>query len=219
MSWLSLHLPSPVATEAHDEIETRARQLASLPGETRTLDQLRADVAADLLTRSHPVTGNGDHGASSVRLTVTVPAATLDGGDAPGVLAGVGAIPATMARELASRASSFTAAITHRETGAILNLDPDRYRLSEGLKRVIRTRDRCCTFPGCTRPGELCDIDHITELQHGGKTVPGNLHCLCRHHHRLKSVTRWRPIRDDDTGTTQWVTPTGDTVDSDPPPF
>lgn len=86
MSWLSLHLPSPVAIEAHDEIETRARRLASLPDETRTLDQLRADVAAGLLRPAD--TGTGPHAPGAVALTVTVPAATLDGGDAHGTLAG-----------------------------------------------------------------------------------------------------------------------------------
>ena len=75
-----------------------------------------------------------------------------------------------------------------------------------------------CTFPGCGRRALDCDIDHIIAREHGGPSIPGNLHHLCRKHHRMKHTSRWKLTRADD-GTTTWTSPTGRLRTADPPPF
>jgi hypothetical protein len=66
----------------------------------------------------------------------------------------------------------------------------------------------------------VCDIDHTIPFNHadpkaGGLTVPWNLKCLCRQHHRLKTFGGWRDsqLRD---GTIIWTAPTGQTYRTAP---
>jgi len=215
MSWLSIHVPSDVGHRAARGIDAAARELQQQPGEDGTLDQLRADVAADLLTGAASGTGVG------VAVAVTVPVLTLLGaGDEPGVLEGVGPVDAETARRLAADAPSFTRILTHPITGAVLQLDRTTYRVPADLARALRHRDRTCRFAGCGRSAARCDIDHVVEWQDGGGTDASNLVHLCRHHHRLKSVARWRASPPaPGSSTVTWTTPTGASVGADPPPF
>jgi hypothetical protein len=215
MTWLSVLLPSEIAHRAIAGIDARARRLRRDPAEFRTLEQLQADVAGDLLTGS--TTGH----AVGVTVAVTVPVLTLLGSsDEPGVLEGVGPIDADNARRLAAEAPSFTRILTHPITGAVLALDRTTYRVPSDLAKTVRQRDRTCRGPGCGRLAADCDIDHIVEWQDGGGTDVGNLMHLCRHHHRLKSVARWRASPPDpEAATITWTSPTGHVVETEPPPF
>lgn len=212
MSWLSIYLPSATAHRAVAGIDAAARTM--LGDDDRTLDQLRADVAGDLLT------GCGSARAG-VSVSVTVPVMTLLGcGDEPGVLHGVGPIDADTARLLAGEAPSLTRILTHPVTGVVLELDRTQYRVPAAMRRVLAARDKSCRFAGCGRRAANCDVDHVVEWHEGGSTDAANLMHLCRHHHRLKSVARWaaRPP-DPGSSSVSWTSPTGHTVDADPPPF
>lgn len=213
MSWLSVYLPSATAHRAFAGIDAAARSLRG-SDEPRTLDQLRADVAGDLLT------GVASGAPAGVSVAVTVPVLTLLGGDQPGLMEGVGPIDAETARRLAANAPSFIRLLTHPITGAVLELDRTTYRVPADLRRALRHRDRSCRFAGCGRSAARCDIDHVTEWQDGGSTDAANLIHLCRHHHRLKSVATWR-AQPPDAGeaTVKWTSPTGAVVDAEPPPF
>jgi hypothetical protein len=54
---------------------------------------------------------------------------------------------------------------------------------------------------------QRCDLDHVIRFP-DGPTAEGNLHALCRHHHRLKHHTRWRVLMDDEAVCT-WTSPSG----------
>ncbi len=84
----------------------------------------------------------------------------------------------------------------------------DRYRPTASQACVVRIRDPQCCFPGCPRPSARCDLDHRRAYP-AGPTDVGNLHPLCRHHHRLKQ-DGFTPTRARD-GTTTWTTPRGQT--------
>jgi hypothetical protein len=86
--------------------------------------------------------------------------------------------------------------------------DPDRYTPSAAVDRSVRWRDRVCQFPGCNRPAEFADLDHRVAFAAGGRTTADNLHCLCRHHHRLKHEGNWSIQRSADN-TYTWISPTG----------
>ena len=86
--------------------------------------------------------------------------------------------------------------------------DPDRYVPSAAADRYVRWRDRVCQFPGCNRPAEFADLDHRLAFAAGGRTTADNLHCLCRHHHRLKHEGNWSIQRNADN-TYTWISPTG----------
>ncbi|PWW21637.1 uncharacterized protein DUF222 [Geodermatophilus normandii] len=120
----------------------------------------------------------------------------------------------------------------------------DRYAPSAAQQRFVRTRDRTCRFPTCGQRVGWADADHVVPHAPGGATDCANLCCLCRSHHRLKTLARgWRFTMSPDgvltvttpSGITRTTRPPGmrpppaedtgppqderDAPDSDPPPF
>jgi hypothetical protein len=93
----------------------------------------------------------------------------------------------------------------------------DRYRHSPAQERFVRTRDRTCRHPGCTGRAAWADLDHVAPHDDGGPTDCGNLCCLCRRHHRLKTHARgWRYAMTTD-GVLRVTTPGGATRTTRPP--
>jgi hypothetical protein len=141
---------------------------------------------------------------------------TVHGSSAqPGYLEGYGVIDAEQVRDLAAAASL---RIADPFTGPVEAL---RYQPSAALERAVRCRDLTCRFPGCSRLAVVCDIDHTLPFNHqdpaaGGLTVAGNLKCLCRQHHRLKTFHGgWSDVQLAD-GTVIWTSPTGRTYRTSP---
>ena len=165
MAEILLRLPADTAHSAYARIDSTARALARVPDETRTLAQLRADVAADFLQA-----GDGGPGARFA-VAVTVPVLTLLGaGDEPGTLEGHGPIDAETARRIAAHAPSFMRLLTHPITGGLLDIDRATYRPPADLKRWMAVTDQFCTFTGCGRLARTCDLHHTVDYQHGGET-------------------------------------------------
>jgi hypothetical protein len=214
MTWLGLHLPSAQAQVAWDRIDQAARRLAAVPGERRTLDQLRADVGADLLGGwNDPAT------APRVSVGVLVPMTTLLGlADEPATLEGLGPIDADTARRLTAHAPSFHRILTDPVRGTVLDVDRTAYRPPADLARWLRLRDGTCRFPGCGRGAAHCDLDHSVDWATGGRTAADNLAHLSRRHHTLKHRSRWT-VDHGPGGRLTWTSPTGHVSTSDPPPF
>ncbi|NIH93125.1 hypothetical protein FHU31_000081 [Mycolicibacterium fluoranthenivorans] len=127
----------------------------------------------------------------------------------PGVIPGGGVVPAPLVAELvATGARVATLADTND-----LTAEP-RYRPSAKLAAWVRTRDLTCTFPGCHRGAQYCDLDHSVPWP-GGATHPGNLAALCRTHHLLKTFAGWSTVQHPD-GTHTWTNPTGHTYTTVP---
>jgi hypothetical protein len=89
-----------------------------------------------------------------------------------------------------------------------------RYRPSRALAEFVRARDLTCRAPGCDRAAALCDIDHTIPWP-AGPTHPGNLKCLCRQCHLLKTFWGWRDRQLPD-GTVIWQLPGGQTYITTP---
>ena len=191
----------------------------------RTIDQLRADIFADMLLTSapqddptlaaDPSLGFGGLGAIRAIVHVTVPALSLAGlSDEPAELVGRTPIDIDTARRLAGHATGWDRVLSDPITGGILAVD--RYTPNADLKRFLRARDEHCRFPGCRQPVHRCDIDHGTDWAHGGTTCAHNLHHLCRRHHTLKHATPWH-VRNLSGGILEWTSPTGKIYIDDPP--
>ena len=184
---------------------------------SRTLDQKRADVLADLLLTGAP-TAHGDGsalGAIRAQVQITVPVLTLaDDGDEPALLSGSGPIDPETARTLAAGAPGWDRLMVHPRTG--LPLGVDRYRPSEEQRRFLRARDERCRFPGCTQKPWRCDADHTVDHAHGGETSVENLAHLCRRHHTVKHQTAWT-VTQRPGGVLLWRGPTGRTYPDRPP--
>ena len=232
MAWLHLHLAAADALLIRDRIGRIAADATTpsrpatgevldpsdpavadpIGADPRTPDQVRADVARDLLLHGVPPVGEAFHvAAATIRPTVhvTVPVLTLLGEDAPGELDGYGPIDPDTARELAAHAPSFARLLTHPITGSVLDVDRTTYRPPADLARWLQVRDQTCRFPGCARAAARCDLDHIRSWSADrGRTAFDNLAHLCPAHHHLKHETTWtvRHLRD---GTLEWHSPTG----------
>ena len=191
---------------AYRRITTTALSLQG-PEEPRTLTQLRADVLKDLLIDG--VTPAGLAKGIRATVNVTVPVLTLMGlSDEPAHLAGYGPIDPETARRLAAGAPSFTRLLTHPETGVVLSVGRDRYKVPKDLKRYVQLRDETCRFPGCNRPAHECDLDHTLDWQFQGCTEHENLASVCAGDHGLKSETGWT-AKQLPGGIIEWTSPTG----------
>ncbi len=174
LCWLTALLPAAQAMAIFHRLSDAATR-ASGPDEPRTLDQLRADAMCDALLRgADPAsTGVGD-GLSGIVPTVvlTVPVLSLLGhSDEPADLEGFGPIDIETARRLAAQAPSFIRVLTHPETGAVLSVGRERYRVPADLKTALAIRDETCRFPGCRRRAMRCDVDHAHAWHRNGRTT------------------------------------------------
>ncbi len=104
------------------------------------------------------------------------------------VIAGGGVIPAPLLAELRAMGATIQQVLNPIDLTTVPG-----YRPSTALARFVRTRDTTCCFPGCDRPAVYCDLDHTIPYTAGGLTHPGNLKCLCRKHHLLKTFWLGRP--------------------------
>jgi hypothetical protein len=82
----------------------------------------------------------------------------------------------------------------------------DGYRPSAALCRLVRLRQRTCSFPGCRRPAVRCDLDHSVPYDAGGPTCECNLAPLCRRHHQAKQAPGWH-LAQDQPGVMTWRLP------------
>ncbi len=214
MSNWGVYAPAVDLARANANVDRIAREMLELDDETRTLAQLRADVALDLLV------GNLDAGTGRGTITtgVIVPVGTLLGtSDEGAILDGYGPIDAKTARELAGSSKTLYRILTDPVSGDIRNVESPNYRPDARMIRNVRHRDRVCVTPGCGRPAEDCDIDHTIPWPNG-PTRYDNLKPLCRAHHRVKHNSKWN-TEQDANGATTWTSPTGFVRAADPPPF
>lgn len=175
--------------------------------DTRTLDQLRADILSDLLLAGAPAAHGAGLDTVVAHIQVSVPLETLvDGGVVPPLLAGSGPVGSDLVRTLAGRTPTWDRVTVDPRSGAVLAVDA--YRPSAALRRMLRARDEHCRFPGCRRSAPRCDIDHTHDAAWGGATSLENLSHLCRRHHTLKHQTAWT-VRQRGGGVLEWRSPTG----------
>jgi hypothetical protein len=232
MSELLHLLPTPFAAAIFDRLTRQAKAVAAA-GDPRTRDQLRSDLATDLLLTGEPASGeDAPHTAADgikAQISITIPALTLLGkGDEPATLSGRGPIDLATALRLTRDAPEFTRVLTHPVTKMVIAADT--YRPTTSLRIFLAARDKHCQFPGCATDARWCDTDHTIAWEEGGKSVPENFALLCRWHHTLKHHSPWK-VRQVSPGVLEWTSPQGVVVaggdppgprftrDDSPPPF
>ncbi|WP_228004286.1 DUF222 domain-containing protein [Amycolatopsis sp. YIM 10] len=209
--------PVEKATAAYVCVDRQARLLKT-PGETRTLDELRADVALDMLL------GKQFGGEVKAHVYLYLGALTYAGlRDHPAEVAGHGPIPASLARHIAAGTKTvFQRIITDPVTGQVVELGRRRYRPKAGLDELVRVRDRECRRPGCTRPAQFADLDHCDSKGKGWKdgcpTGAATLVGLCRADHKLRDLPGWQHTVTAD-GTLTITTPANQNYTSRPEPL
>ncbi len=209
---LGLNLPPDRVAAVSRRINAIAKSLRR-SGETRTMDQLRADAYLDIL--------NGKEHKSSGRAVVhlTADLDTLAGlSSHAGELNGFSPVISDIARQVAfdQPDAEWQYTITDTATGEHLHSGVTRRRPTASDRRHIQSRDRSCSFPGCRMPSADCDIDHTTPYSEGGATCPCNNATACRHDHRLKDFGwTYGRLR---SGIYEWTSPFGHTYTTWKPP-
>ena len=227
MATLCLHAPAPAVSGAYDRLRRIARTLRD-EGDPRTLQQLSADAAIDLLCDGDiaGTTPDAEHRPdptfvpgvrAEVRLTLAASTAVgLD--DAPADLDGYGPVPADVARELVRTAASFTRVLTDSDTGTVVSVGRTQRVPPARMRLHLQLRDQTCRFAGCTRPASTAEADHTLEWRNGGETSLENLVSLCTSHHHVRHGEQWTYDRVAD-GTIIWTSPTGRRISCPPPPL
>lgn len=242
MSDLCATVPTLLADAIYDRLTQQARSIVDarrpavspqpsddpslrevVSTDTRTMDQLRSDVLADMLLTAAPDAdptrtddGPGTLGAIRARVQVVVPALALLGSDdRPADLVGRSPIDAETARRLlGTTRTPWDRVLTHPVTGAVLAVDT--YQRTAAIDRLLRARDQHCRFPGCRMPAVRCEVDHTLDHALGGATDVRNLAHLCQRHHSMKQFTSWR-VRQLADGVLEWTSPLGRTYIENPP--
>jgi hypothetical protein len=201
--------------------EPTPQQIAA--SDTRTMDQLRADILVDMLLTAAPDAdptrsddGPGALGAIRAKVQIVVPALTLLGSDdQPAHLVGRAPIDPETARELTCLTRSpWDRILTDPVSGVVLHVDT--YQRTAAIDRSLRARDQHCRFPGCRLPAIRCEVDHTIDHALGGPTDARNLAHLCQRHHSMKQFTAWR-VRQLADGVLEWTSPLGRTYTEHPP--
>lgn len=208
MSTIVAILPAEDAQIVMSAIESFVLR-GSVDNDDRNMDMKRTDALTALA--SWALAQSADEvqpHRRPITVNVTIDLPTLMGlAENPGQLAGYGAIPASLARTLASDAT-WRRFITDPTTGALLDFGRESYQPPQPLVDFLLARDRICRFPGCRATARLADIDHAQSWESGGATSAQNLGVLCRRHHRLKTHGGWQ-LESKSDGSCMWTSPEG----------
>jgi hypothetical protein len=206
------NLPAGRVAEARARINQIARSLKTST-ESRTMDQLRADVFLDLLCGTEHHIKTGRRGVVDIRVDLE----TLAGlAESPAEIPGFGPVIADVARQIAAEhGNTWQVTLTHQ--GQPVWVGTTRRRPTAEMSRRIRARYPTCVFPGCRASAHDSDLDHNIPVSEGGQTREDLMCPLCRHHHHGCRHTGWKIKRLDD-GRYQWTSPLGHVYITEHPP-
>lgn len=177
----------------------------------RTHDQLRADIARDLLL------GELSTGGGQGMVDIHLPASTLDGGTEPGHVGGFGPVTAETARHIVATQPGANHQISLLDdNGQPTHIYTLSRRATKRIRRHIEALQPTCSFPGCVAPAQDCDYDHTTPWIKGGETSTTTGGPKCDHDHELRDHG-WCFERRDNRD--HWTSPLGHhyTTERDPP--
>ena len=185
----SMDLPPHRLTAGMKRINDLAQSLRR-PGETRTIDQLRADVLLDLLEGTGVATQSG-RGTNIIHTTLE---SLTKLSNHPGELAGYGPVIADIARQVVDkqRDGEWRWVLEDSETWLTLGNGTTRRRPTTQQRRDVETRSPTCIHPGCRMPAAESDLDHRIPWAQQRRTHTDNLAPLCRYHHRIKHEAGWK---------------------------
>jgi hypothetical protein len=217
-------LPALDAVAAYEVINAVAHAgdgATDAEGNPLGIDARRADAFLALLGLGGPLDSVGrSRVVRQIELQLVSDLPTwLALADNPVELLGYGHLPGAVVRQLRRDGADIALRrlVADPTTGQLLHFGRKTYRPPRGLREFVQARDRTCRFPGCVRAAKHCDIDHGKAWDAGGETSEENCGCLCRRHHRLKTLGGWllRYLRD---GTALWTSPAGRLYSVRPPP-
>ena len=175
-----------------------------------------------ILMASHELSTDFD--ADRATLVIHAKAESLASDDIPSELQGGSLLHPETVRRLSCDARIQT--VLEDGTGEPIGIGRVSRVVPPWLVRLVKHRDRCCTFPGC-EDMHYNEAHHIWHWSKGGPTDLDNLILVCGFHHKAVHEYGWSVVKRKD-GIIEWFRPSGrshgvrfprpDVSDRDPPP-
>jgi hypothetical protein len=183
MSWLTVNATTDKVQLAGHRLTLAAKQFRA-KGDERTLDQLRSDLAIDLLTgREHDVPLPT---YARPIINLTVPIQTVMGlSDSPRVLSGGQVGPAGLARMIAQTPDTTWHRMLTDPAGQMVELSTTSYQPTKAIWQQVVAAHGTCYRSGCDTPATEAELDHRIAWPRGG-TTPANLWPGCNTDHKAK---------------------------------
>ncbi len=165
-------------------IEALAEPVTGPNGEPdeRSAARRRADALLEVISRGVSSPGEAPKTAKAqVLVTISLSALQDETGCGGGVAANGEVLSPSTVRRMACDAGIIPVVLGDR--GEVLELGRAVRWFTPAQKRAIWLRDRSCTYPGCTVPGQWCDAHHVEWWSRGGRTDVTNGALLCGRHH------------------------------------
>lgn len=183
MGWLSINGRIDQVKLADHRLTLSARRKRE-QGDERTIAQLKADLALDLLIGKQDAAPVPAYARPIVNLTV--PIQTVMGlSDEPGVLSGGAVVPASVARMIAHEPGGTWHRMLTDEAGHLVELSTRNYQPTGPIWQHVVAEHGTCFRPGCDAPSTESDLDHRIAWPLG-PTDTENLWPGCRTDHRTK---------------------------------
>ena len=196
MATLAIESSADQVQRADHRLTLAARELRAA-GDDRTIEQLKSDLAIDLLT------GRTDDvpvpSYARPIINVTVPIQTLMGiSDDPATLSGGRVIPAGLARRIAAEPGATWHRMLTDPAGQMVALSTASYAPTAPIWRQVVAEQASCFRAHCDRASTTCELDHRTAWPQG-PTSTTNLQPACRTDHKAKHAAGFA-IEQTDTG-------------------
>ncbi|OBG67689.1 HNH endonuclease signature motif containing protein [Mycobacterium sp. E735] len=145
----------------------------------------------------------GRHNGLPASIIITTTLADLQAAAGHGRTGGGTRLPISDVIRLARHAHHYLAVFDHAKPVALYH---SKRLASPGQRIVLYAKDRGCSAPGCTVPGYLSEVHHVTDYAQCGRTNIDNLTFACGPHHRLLKPGGWT-TRTNTKGDTVWIPP------------
>ncbi|WP_285103165.1 HNH endonuclease [Promicromonospora sp. MEB111] len=217
MVYLTALVPMAQGVQAYAQLKTHA-EMVRAGGDGRGAGQIMADTLIERVTARQP--GHTNDVPVTINLLVS-DETLLAGGNEPGVVlegapAGVGTVPAPVARHLAAHAietdTAWLRSIYVNPHGRLVATTSTSRFHPQGLAALLRAREQgICATTWCDAP--IRHLDHVTPFIEGGPTSLDNGQGLCARCNHAKQSPGWsqKTTQVDGRDAVETITPTGHT--------
>jgi Domain of unknown function (DUF222) len=148
----------------------------------------------------------GKHHGLPITVVISTTLQELESASGFAVTGGGAMLPMSDVIRMARHAHHYLA-VFDKCTNVPLYLGRSRRTASPGQRLVLFSRDRGCTFPGCTVAGYWAEVHHVAEWHRDeGGTDVHTMTLACPGDHRLVGQGGW-DTRMTDNGRVEWIPP------------